>query len=73
MNLSDWKWLFVSGAISVAGCGNDRAVEPRKDERPGKVNVDIRDGVDVDVRRGDGKSGGVDVEVRDGKVNVDIK
>jgi hypothetical protein len=72
MKFSDLNWLFVSGVIGLAGCSNDRAPQPRPAEKPGKVNIDINDGVDVDVR---GKNGErkVDVDVGNGKVNVDVK
>jgi hypothetical protein len=73
MKFSDWSWVFVGSVIGIAGCAEDHAVESQRKE-PGKVNVDVRDGVDVDVRHNrDGRPGGVDVEVKDGKVNVDVK
>ena len=72
MKISDWSWVFVSGVIGLAGCSNDRAAESTPAEKPGRVNVDVNDGVDVDVRRRNGE-GGVDVDVKNGKVNVDVK
>lgn len=70
MKMSHLRWLFVTGVVGFAGCSNEPAVKP-KEERPSKVNVDVKDGVDVDVKRANGRD--VDVDVKDGKVNVDVK
>jgi hypothetical protein len=71
MKISHLRWLFVTSVVGFAGCAEQPRAAPRKEEQPGKVNVDVRDGVDVDVRRENGRK--VDVDVKDGKVNVDVK